>query len=232
MLGATWYTPILDLLYPERCPVCSDQPIGSGFFCCPACFYYLPQTDFQYYPRANAIVDRLWGRVPLESGVAFFYFDKGGRVQSLVHALKYRGAITLCKRVGHYYGALLREEAVFPDLSGIVPVPLHWRKLHKRGYNQSEAFGIGLARALEVPLVANVLHRRRHRRSQTHKSRSDRIQNVMNAFEARKPLPPGHWLLVDDVLTTGATLEACAQALFRASPGIRLSVCTLALAVG
>lgn len=223
---AVWH-----IFYPNLCLCCGEPLPGIDLWCCLKCQAELPYTDHHRF-RENAFTERMWGRVPLESGMALFHFVKGGRVQRLIHQLKYEGKRDIGYRLGMLYGNKLLEQAPWSDFpQAIVPVPLHPRKAHRRGYNQAEIFGQGLRDALEIPLWPKVLKRVHAQESQTKKGRLERMGSVVEAFslDQETRITGRHLLLIDDVLTTGATLDACAQQLLRAR-GVRISMATIALA--
>ncbi len=227
------FSGLFDLFYPNLCQACGRHLPAIEQFLCPACLYQLPHTRYHLLVE-NPFTERFWGRVPLCFGAAQFFFTTGGRVQRLIHLLKYHHRPDIGRKLGQLYAAELREAEHFPKPHAIIPVPLHPRKLQQRGYNQSAAFAQGLADGLKVPMYEHGLRRLLHTESQTRKSRIERVANVGNAFGLGhlKDLPPEpHFLLVDDVLTTGATLEACAQPLL-ALPGARVSMATIAIADG
>jgi len=179
----------------------------------------------------NAFTERFWGRLPLERGMAMFHFVKQGRVQQLIHHLKYEGRRDIGYGLGRSYGNVLKE-ALANDLpSLIIPVPLHPKKKHQRGYNQAVAFARGLSEALDISVNEEVLARTVYATSQTSMGRLERFQNVSRAFTLKNSatIAGKHVLLVDDVLTTGATLESCALQLLQA-PDVRVSMATIAIA--
>jgi ComF family protein len=204
-------------------------PPGEDHLCL-RCQFQLPETRYHEHPE-NPFTERFWGRVPIEAGAALYHYTKGGAVQHLIHALKYHHRPAIGQQLGRLYGQQLLAAGAFsrPDL--IVPVPLHPRKAHQRGYNQAACFAQGLADSLDIPWEAGILQRREYTATQTKKSRLDRLANVLEAFVLARPerVTHRHVLLVDDVLTTGATLEACAIRL-REAPGCRVSMATLAIA--
>ena len=217
------------LFFPDLCLACSrNTPVKGDIFCL-SCQIKLPKTGFHDH-RENPFTERFWGRLPLSSGAAFFHFVKGGRVQHLIHQLKYKEKRTIGLELGRSYGALLRASPFFETVDLIVPVPLHPKKRRKRGYNQSAVFAAGLSGSMGIPWREKVLRRNHYTVTQTQKSRMERQENVWNAFELTDPtaIRGKHILLVDDVLTTGATLEACGARLLEA-PGVRLSMATIAI---
>lgn len=229
-MAPRWLHDLVHLFYPRLCMACGEHLPRTEKLMCLPCQYQLPQTA-QHTMVENAFTERFWGRVRLETGAALYFFSKSGRVQRLIHQLKYEHKPDIGYELGLLYGNMLREQSHYRSIDAIVPVPLHPKKQHQRGYNQAAVFGKGIAEALQRPLLPNALHRPVFATSQTQKSRMDRMDNVMNAFELHPSATVAgqHILLVDDVLTTGATLEACALALL-AQPNVRISMATIALA--
>jgi len=190
----------------------------------------LPKTGY-HLQKENPFTERFWGRVHVQAGAAMYLFKKGSRTQNLIHNIKYKGRHQIAVTLGNMYGRNLKVSPFFKDIDAIVPVPLHWKKERARGYNQSAKFGQGLAEILKVPIFAKGLKRVVHSPSQTQMSRQQRIENVMKAFELNQPksLEGQHILLVDDVLTTGATLEACATKILALS-NTKVSMATIVIA--
>ncbi len=175
-----------------------------------------------------ARLDRLpVGRGAIHRALALWIFDKHGTLQAVQHALKYRSRPRYGVPLGHLVGEAYAK--VHPPPEGVVPIPLHTTRRLERGYNQSRTLGRGVAHALDVPLRSDLLARPRPTRSQTNLSRSARWQNVRDAFSASDDAADGHWLLVDDILTTGSTCVAAAQTLHDAGAEA-VSLATLALA--
>jgi ComF family protein len=230
MLLKSFPSALLDMLYPPLCHICGNWLTPGYREVCLSCVTRLPQTDYHLFLE-NPFVERFWGRVPLVSAGAYLFFDKGSRAQELIHQLKYREQPNLGVWAGKRYGAMLKESSWFQTVDWIVPVPLHWKKKKSRGYNQSECFGKGLSEAMLVPQCTDLLYRKRFTETQTQKDRFERLANMESAFHLRTPerVRAKHLLLVDDVLTTGATLEACALQLLNI-PGVRVSMATLAIA--
>ena len=216
----------LDLFFPRFCPACGKHMLRNEKVLCSECLLHLPKTDYHHNPD-NPVAQALWGRVKIEQATAWYLFEKGSRYQKLIHEIKYRGKKELGKELGFMFGEDLLETD-FQLVDYIVPVPLHKRKERKRGYNQSEWIAQGIAEILCKPLVTDILYRKFHNPSQTHKTRVERWENVSGIFALhdQKPFRNKHILLVDDVFTTGATMEACAEAVLKAG-GSKISLAVL-----
>lgn len=218
------------LFYPNLCLACQQQLPSRHSILCVHCQHQLPKTNYHIHAE-NPFTERFWGRVPLYAGTALYHFTKGGKVQHLIHSLKYEHKPDVGVCLGRLLGEQLRKSPLFSEVEIIVPVPLHPRKEWERGYNQSDCFARGLSEAMEIPWRKRGLLRSSNTATQTKKSRIDRVVNVGAAFsigEASR-LSGRHVLLVDDVITTGATLEACGL-LLQQLPGLRLSMATIAIA--
>ncbi len=196
---------------------------------CGFCRKDMPRTDFYMY-KENPLTQRFWGRVQVESGSALYHFQKGGRVQRVIHQFKYRGNLSLGVFLGRLLGLSLLQSEHYADVGMIIPVPLHPAKLRARGFNQSEVICRGVSEAMNVPCSAGLLVREKETATQTRKERFMRWENVSAGFKTPDPLAVTNKniLLVDDVVTTGATLEACAQTLLHI-PGVRIWLATLAI---
>lgn len=197
------------LIYPKLCITCGNDLGGREELMCSQCEYDLPKTMF-HQETDNPVEQIFWGRTIVEQATAFFFYMKGSRYQKLIHDLKYRGK----KHIGQKMGRKMAMELMnttFEEVDAIVPVPLHPRKERKRGYNQSEWIARGISEVFEAPVVNNSLYRKMNNKSQTKKSRFDRWQNVKDVFALKNEndFKNKHVLLVDDVITTGATVEAC-----------------------
>lgn len=220
----------ISLIYPRSCICCDNLLLKSEEFICNQCFINLPQSKFEAENESE--LDKLfYGRVPVQKADAFLIFEKSGKVQKILHSIKYNGNKRLAFRVGQWYGEKLKEYNVFVMADCIVPVPLHPKKQKQRGFNQSEEFAKGLSDSLHIPVVNDNLIRVEFTSTQTKKSKAERWENVKDKFELMYPerLENKTILLVDDVITTGATLDACYQALNSAKE-IKLSVISLAYA--
>ena len=226
--------PIADffyLLYPHLCLACGTEAPPYKQDICTKCEATLPQSHF-HKSKDNPFTERFWGRVPLQTGAGMYLFSKQSRVAHLIHNFKYNGKKEIGVFLGRRYGHILKREAHFDDIDCIVPVPLHWKKERQRGFNQSEMFGNGLAESMEIPCIKNGLERLSHTESQTKKSRQARLENMQGVFAVKngKALSGKHILLVDDVLTTGSTLEVCANELLKV-PYTKVSMATIAVAM-
>lgn len=225
-----WAFELTGVFYPEICEACDDLLIPGERIFCTRCMISLPQTGF-HRQTDNPVARQFWGKVHLQSAAACWYFQKGGNVQRLLHRLKYEHKPEIGVRAGELYGLQLIQSSDFRDVNMILPVPLHPRKLKIRGYNQAASFGEGLAHTMQVEMKQDILLRSRHTSTQTKKSRFARYLNVGTAFFVADPgkINQKHVLLVDDVITTGSTLEACAIKLQETS-NVKVSVASIAYA--
>lgn len=205
-------TDFMALLYPRYCFACGEGLVKGEEIICSGCMLELPRTNY-HQNRNNALFKRLDGRIPLAYAFAFFHFRKGGKIQQLLHALKYHNHPEIGTTLGEVFGQELKQTHD-QEFDVIVPVPLHPTRKRKRGYNQSEEFAKGLSKSLQIP-VSDVLVRTTITETQTRKTKLKRWQNVNEVFQLKSAdtLTGQRVLLVDDVITTGATIEACAQAL-------------------
>ena len=219
----------LELLFPSYCLTCS-APLAKGEdWVCTICCYDLPQTNY-HQGIDNIIAQKLYGRLPIKYALSLYKFRKKSKVQALLHHIKYRHKPVIAKWLGRRYGVILKETSYkSPDL--IVPVPLHDSKFRQRGYNQSDYFAQGIAEVLKVPWSNQCLVRKRATSTQTKKNQLERFENVEGAFDVTDTLVirDKHLLVVDDVITTGATLEACVTVLLAAGSRA-ISVATIAVA--
>jgi ComF family protein len=221
---------LFSLFFPNLCLGCGQPLLRGEEAICSICHFHLPKTWYHNDPD-NPLNKVFWGRVNVEAVASYVFFHKGSTVQHLLHQLKYKGRQEIGIRLGIWYGMELCKADGFMQTELVIPVPLHPAKLSKRGYNQSEMFAEGLATHMTAHLETRCLYRRVNSSTQTRKTRFDRWENVENIFAVNNPskIEGKHVLLVDDVLTTGATLEACAQALLEV-PGVKVSVATIAYA--
>ncbi|TGE26716.1 ComF family protein [Hymenobacter metallicola] len=225
-------TDFVGLIFPQTCLACADSLARGEEHICTACRAQLPYTDYhKLAEKENPLARRFWGKVPVQHTLSYLRFLRHGRVQHLLHQLKYQGQREVGQVLGHWYGLELSQQGLQNDFDLIAPVPLHPRKLAKRGFNQSDCFAEGLAQGLNLPWDPSILRRNEHTDSQTKKNRTQRWQNVATVFEVAHPATVAgkRILVVDDVLTTGATLEACALVLLAAGCQ-HVSIATIACA--
>ena len=181
----SYFHDFIALFFPELCSACGNSLLKNEEVICTACIYHLPYTNF-HADADNKVVRQLSGRFPFAQANALLYFSKGGRVQSLIHELKYNNNPQTGYKLGQLYGNILLQHAgwTMPDM--IVPVPLHKKKLRKRGYNQSEYIAAGLAASLKIPAETGLLLRHTETETQTRKSRYTRYENMKNAFTVKE----------------------------------------------
>jgi len=224
-----WMNDFFSLIYPRICACCGNTLWRHEQVICTFCEFHLPKTWF-HLEYDNPVSQTFWGRVKVESAAAFLHFSKGNNVQRLIHSLKYKGRKDIGIYLGVQFGLYLKNSPFFNSSDLIIPVPLHRKKLMQRGYNQSEQFAIGLAASMKIKVNNQQLCRTSFSQTQTLKSRFRRWQNVSGIFRIARPgkLAGKHVLLVDDVITTGATLEACVQVLTDRIPDVRVSIATIA----
>jgi competence protein ComFC len=220
----------IGLFFPKVCCACDNVLLKNEETICTRCLVSLPRTNFHLH-RDNPVAELFWGRIIIQSATAFLYFSKAGRVQHLIHNFKYHGKLEVGRMLGKMFGEDLKKSDQFRNLDGIVPVPLHWSKQKARGFNQSEVFGREMAAALKVAFINDALVREKATATQTKKTRFERWQNVNYVFRLARPekIRGKHILLVDDVVTTGATIEASAGILLE-QPETRVSLGFLAVA--
>lgn len=221
----------IGLVYPRLCVVCNGHLLKTEQGFCFTCEQELPRTYDELNPAQNPAARVFWGRFPVEAAASCFVFTGQGKVQELIHNLKYNGRKDAGVAAGNYFGNVLRTISPFLTADLILPVPLHEDKLHLRGYNQAACFAQGLSEAMNIPYSEKVLLRLKATSSQTRKSREERWENVGEVFavSSRKKLEGKHVIIVDDVITTGATIEASVLPLLDIE-GIRISIVSIAAA--
>lgn len=223
-----FFKNLIELFYPRICLACKEFLVDNESLICVGCRHDLPLTHF--CDETENLLERVFfGRIRLEQATALFYFSKKGRIQELIHALKYRNHQKLGLFFGAWLGENIKESTRFQNLTCIVPVPLDKIKQKKRGYNQLTEFGKGLAAILGIPFVENMLIRSTISNSQTKKLRKERWENVHELFSVLQPeiFENEHVLLIDDIVTTGATIEACSLALKKGS-NLKISLACIA----
>ena len=225
-----FFESITNLFYPRVCVACGRSLFQWEYLVCTRCRALLPKTGYEMNAE-NPLARLFYGRVRLDAVTACFFFSKEGKVQRLIHELKYKGNKEAGFFLGVELGKTLKEAPLFQGLDYLIPVPLHPRKEKKRGYNQSLMIAQGILEVTNIPIRKDVLVRLVNTATQTHKSKEERWNNVKDIFAVKHSelLEGKYVLLVDDVLTTGSTLEACALRLSDVK-GIRISCATAACA--
>lgn len=220
----------LHLFYPHTCTGCGSDTLHKENLLCINCINDLPHTNFAQHAD-NPVEKIFWGRIPINAAHSEFYFSKDALIQFLIHQLKYKGN----KEMGIYLGELMGKSLLtsnrFLHIDAIVPLPLFADKERKRGYNQANIISQGITAIMNIPIVQNNVCRKRFTETQTKKHRTERWENVAESFIVTDPaaLQGRHILLIDDVITTGATLEACAKAILSIEH-VKISIATVALA--
>jgi ComF family protein len=224
------FTDLSNLLFLDLCNACGTLLYHGEYLICLKCTYSLPFTDFHVYEE-NPVAKQFWGRIPIHAAMSLLYFNKGLMVQSMIHALKYKGKEQLGFELGKMIGEKLLHATAYQNITLIIPVPLHNRQFKNRGYNQSKLIADGIGEVLHVPVNCRVLVRNVSTESQTKKTRFNRYLNMKTVFSVKYPLDleNQYVLLVDDVMTTGSTLEACGKELLKYNVN-KLSIATIAFA--
>lgn len=218
------------LLLDQSCYSCGRNLVSQEKMICFDCLGQIEHTRFAERPTDNELYYRLAGKIPLAGATSLFYFDKAGRLQSLIQHIKYKGALPLARHLGCLLGQSLEGQAFCEAGTQIIPVPLHWRRRWQRGYNQATEIGRGLQKTTDMSLNLRVLGRPNHRQTQTRLSGQARWQNVSDVFRVQAE-PPKQVLLLDDVITTGATLESCARALLaHPQPPTKIYIASIGMA--
>lgn len=223
-------SPLVHLFYPHVCTGCGSDLVEDNNLLCLKCVNDLPHTNFAMH--ANNPVEKIfWGRLALAAAMSEFYFTKGTLIQTLIHEFKYKGNIDVGMYLGAMMGSSLLNNNRFSKIDALIPLPLFADKEFKRGYNQATILCNGMSEVMDVPVIKSNVVRKRFTETQTKKHRTERWENVESSFQVNDPkeLKNKHVLLVDDVVTTGATLEACGAEILKIE-GTYLSIATLAFA--
>lgn len=220
---------VLHLLFPHVCAGCGSDILNEESVLCMRCVDAMPETNFELHP-GNPVEKLFWGRILLTGATAQFYFTKESLMQHLMHQFKYKGNKELGLQWGRMMGEQIKKSGRF-EVDALVPLPLFPAKEKRRGYNQATILCNGMAESMGIPVLDNIIVRPQHTETQTKKGRIERWKNMEGKFVLTKPeaIRNKHILLVDDVVTTGATLEACGDELLKAE-NIKLSLATLCVA--
>jgi ComF family protein len=211
---SSWIDPIFWLYFPKNCPACGRPLRLFGANICGRCSQNLPETHFFEAP-GNPIEKIFYGRLPISAGAAAWYFHKNSALQALLFQLKYKSNEDVGLFIGKQMGALLAASERFGTIDALIPVPLHPQALSKRGFNQAALICEGIGQVWHKPVLRSAITRTKHTNTQTKQSRAVRWENMENAFSIKEhiSITGKHLLLIDDVITTGATIEACGKTL-------------------
>lgn len=224
------FKSIIDLFFPKSCPGCDTMLFVNEKVICTICRHNIPLTN-HHFLKENEAYKKFYGRIPVEYASGFLYFHKKGIVQKLIHNLKYKGHENIGTLLGEWYSEYLKEIISTIKADEIIPVPLHPKKHKERGYNQVTTFGQSLSKNLNLDYNETILFRKVYSKTQSKKNLLGRTEGIEAIFDVRYTEKDHnkHFILIDDVITTGATLEACSHALLKI-PGAKISVICMAMA--
>ena len=219
---------LLKLIFPELCYGCNNLLLLNEEIICSTCRHNLPLTN-HHLIKSNDTTKKFYGILNLEFGASMLYFHKKGIVQKLIHNLKYKGKEEIGNLLGEWYGNDIKNLEITKNINYIIPVPLHQKRLKERSYNQVDSFCKSLSAVTHIPYNKELLIRTKYNKTQTKKSKNERQENVQNIFDINynEHYSGKHFLIIDDVITSGATLELCAKALLRI-PNSKISIITIA----
>ena len=231
MKPISFWHRLLDLISPRLCVVCGQRLTVSEETICSKCNLHLPRTGFQQDPYENEIAKLFWHQIPIERATALFYYEAHSETANILYELKYKSHPEIGEVMGRMMAKELQSSGFFDEIDGIIPVPLAKKRLRQRGYNQSLEIAHGISEMTGLPIYNKVVRRNAFEGSQTNKGRWERNENVEGVFELKDAtaIQGKHILIVDDVVTTGATVIACAQELCKAG-SIKVSVLALGFA--
>ena len=226
-----FWDDLISLLFPRLCYACGNHLLRNEYLICTECYVIIPRTDFHNI-QDNPVAQLFWGRCMIQKAAAFSYYNKGSRIRKLIHNLKYKGINEIGYELGRIYGLSLKKSGFTDEMDLIIPVPLHPSKKRIRGFNQSESISKGISDVTGLPVETDSFVRRLASATQTKRSRYDRWTNVEGIFQvvSQEPFAGKHILLVDDVITTGSTVESCTNELLKIE-NVKVSVVALAYAV-
>lgn len=218
------FKSLINLFFPEVCAGCDAFLLSYENVICTECRHNIPLTKHYLNPE-NEAAAKFYGKLPVEFVATMCYFHKKGIVQDMIHKLKYKGCEEIGTAIGFWYAEDLKDVAAIRSVDAIIPVPLHRKRLKERGYNQVTTFGKALSERLQIPLNETILIRNVYSKTQTKKDRFGRSANSQSVFgvDFCESDENKHYLIVDDVLTTGATLESCGKAILKI-PGVKISI--------
>jgi competence protein ComFC len=219
------------LIFPNTCLQCSHELSRFEKHICAFCWDKLQRTYFESYEMASSMDQLFWGRIDLQETFALYFFEKEKPIQEILHALKYQFKAPLGRHFGRIMGETIEQSNKYKEIEALIPVPIHPQKRFLRGYNQSELLAEGMAEVLKIPILMDVVQKKSNNSSQTRKNRFLRWDNASEQFSlGKKAIAYRHVAIVDDVTTTGSTLEAMAQLLRSQYPNLQISLISFAIA--
>lgn len=227
-MKTSFWTKLLDLVSPRLCVACGQRLSPEESVLCPRCMFNLPLTGYDSQPYDNYMAKLFWGHFPLEKAVAMFFYQPKTEPSEIIYSMKYHGRPETAHDMGRIFARQLLTAGFFDGIDGLVPVPLTRKRRRQRGYNQAEEIACGISKATGLPIYNKVIERYDFSISQTHLNTAQRRENVENAFRLTngERIAHKHLLLIDDVITTGSTIIACAQQLTQAND-VKISVLSL-----
>ena len=220
-----WISDLLDIIFPRHCCVCGELLSAQEHYVCLNCLYTLPKVE----PHTSNEIEKIfWGKIEIERAASYIYYHKGSPYNNIIHTLKYKGRPLIGQHFAHMAATELMEKGFFDSIDAIVPIPLSKKKRGKRGYNQCDYIAEGISQATGIRIMKDIVERNFSNDTQTEKNRNERWENVKGIFSLKSPeeFEGKHILLIDDILTTGATLASCA-ATIQNSCNCRISIFTL-----
>jgi len=224
------FNDLSHLVFPNVCLICENELLNDRKFICSFCENEFNYTYFERYVKPTSLDEIFWGRILVTDTYAYLFFEKGKNVQNLIHALKYKNKRDIGYYFGEKIGNILIESDKFKNVDALIPVPLHYKKEFKRGYNQSLAIAEGIGLTLKIKVDDSFLIRSKNTSTQTKNNKGSRWDNVQQVFDLNKFKKYKHIAIVDDVITTGSTLEVIISMINKKYPEIRVSIISLALA--
>lgn len=221
---------LVGLVFPNNCLSCDSELSSAEKHFCVHCEMNLNRTYFETYQESSSLDKLFWGRVKIENTFALYYFNADSPIRKILHELKYQHKERLGVYLGENIGSAINENQKFKDLDALIPVPIHHKKKFIRGYNQSELIAQGLAKQINVPVLKEHVLKTRHTQSQTRKSNIERWENVSNLFKSIDLSGVNHIAIVDDVITTGSTIESLAKEMLNQNKHLKISLISLAFA--
>lgn len=223
---------LMHIIYPNFCLICDFEIQHSAAAICPVCASEMHYTNYEHYTESSPLDELFWGRVPIQATFALLHFGEQNATRKLLHQLKYKNRADLAQHMGEEIGRKMQLMETLKSVDGLIPVPLHHKKEFIRGYNQAEELANGINKITQIPVYTDVLKRIVFTESQTKKGKLSRWENMQQkfAYESSPSYTFKHLAIIDDVVTTGSTIETCTRMLMEAFPETKISVVSLAIA--